>query len=77
LSIFSGFFAAWRVPLAGSSFALAAGFPLILLLSAFAPNAWCQKLCPLGAAQDLAARLRRAAARQGTPAPDIKPSGSI
>lgn len=70
LSIFNGFFAAWRAPLAGSSFALAAGFPLILLLSVFAPNAWCQKLCPLGAAQDLAARLRRAAARQKRPAPE-------
>ena len=70
LAIFNGFFAAWRVPLAGSSFALAAGFPLILLLSVFAPNAWCQKLCPLGAAQDLAARLRRAAARQDNAAPE-------
>lgn len=69
LSIFNGFFAAWRVPLAASSFALAAGFPLILLLSVFAPNAWCQKLCPLGAAQDLAARLRRAATRQEKPLP--------
>lgn len=70
LAIFNGFIAAWRVPLAASSFALAAGFPLILLLSFFAPNAWCQKLCPLGAAQDLAARLRRAAARREKPAPE-------
>lgn len=70
LSIFNGFFAALRVPLAASSVALAAGFPLILLLSVFAPNAWCQKLCPLGAAQDLAARLRRAAARRGKPEPE-------
>jgi ferredoxin len=70
LALFNGFFAAWRVPLAASSVALAAGFPLILLLSAFAPNAWCQKLCPLGAAQDLAARLRRAATQRGPAAPD-------
>ena len=69
LAIFNGFFAAWRAPLAASSFALAAGFPLILLLSVFVPQAWCQKLCPLGAAQDLAARLRRAAARREKPAP--------
>ena len=70
LALFNGFFAAWRAPLAWSSFALAAGFPLILLLSAFAPNAWCQKVCPLGAAQDLAARLRRAAAPRDNPAPE-------
>ena len=70
LAMFNGFFAAWRAPLAWSSFALAAGFPLILLLSAFAPNAWCQKVCPLGAAQDLAARLRRMAAQRGHPAPE-------
>lgn len=70
LAVFNGFFAAWRAPLAASSFALAAGFPLILLLSVFAPNAWCQKMCPLGAAQDLAARLRRAATQRGRPAPE-------
>ena len=70
LAIFNGFFAAWRAPLAASSFALAAGFLLLLLLSAFAPNAWCQKVCPLGAAQDLAARLRREARRREKPAPE-------
>lgn len=70
LSLFNGFFAAWRGPLAWSSFALAAGFPLVLLLSVFAPNAWCQKVCPLGAAQDLMARLRRVAARRGNAAPE-------
>ena len=67
LSIFNGFFAAWRAPLAWSSFALAAGFPLILLLSVFVPQAWCHRLCPLGAAQDLMVRLREAATRRGNP----------
>lgn len=67
LSIFNGFFAAWRAPLAWSSFAFALGLPLILFLSVFAPNAWCQKVCPLGAAQDLMARL---AARREKPAPE-------
>ena len=70
LAIFNGFFAAWRAPLAWSSCAFALGLPLVLLLSLFAPNAWCQKLCPLGAAQDLAARLRRAAPRREKPAPE-------
>ena len=59
LSIFNGFFSAWKTPLAWSSFLLAAGLPLVLLLSWFAPQAWCQRVCPLGAAQDLLAGLRR------------------
>lgn len=70
LSIFNGFFAAWRAPLAGASFALAAGFPLVLLFSFVFPQAWCHRICPLGAAQDLAARLRRAATRRGNPVPE-------
>lgn len=70
LSIFNGFFAAWRGPLAASSLVLAAGFPLILLLSFVVPQAWCHRICPLGAAQDLMARSRRAAARRGNAAPE-------
>ena len=59
LAIFSGFFSAWRWPLAGGAFALAAGFPLVLGLSVFRPQAWCHRICPLGAAQDLLSALRR------------------
>ena len=70
LSVFNGFFAAWRLPLTGASFALAAGFPLVLLVSFVFPQAWCHRICPLGAAQDLAVRLRRAAMRREKPAPE-------
>jgi len=59
LALFSGFFGAWRLPLAWTSFALALGLPLVLLLSVVTPQAWCQRLCPLGAAQDACAALRR------------------
>lgn len=59
LAIFNGFLGAWKSPLTWSSFALAAGFPLILLLSWLAPQSWCHRLCPLGAMQDFLAILRR------------------
>lgn len=59
LAIFGGFFSAWRAPLTWTSFALAAGFPLVLLLSVLLPQAWCHRICPLGATQDLLALARR------------------
>ena len=59
LAIFGGFFSAWRLPLAWASLALAAGFPLVLILSLVVPQAWCHRLCPLGAAQDGLSQLRR------------------
>ena len=59
LALFGGFFSAWRAPLTWTSFALAAGFPLVLLLSWILPQAWCHRICPLGAAQDLLALARR------------------
>ena len=60
LAIFNGFFSAWRLPLTGGAFALAAGLPLVLGFSYLYPRAWCQRICPLGGAQDIAARARRA-----------------
>lgn len=59
LSLFNGFFGAWKVPLTWTSVALAAGFPLILLMSWIAPQSWCHRICPLGAAQDFLSVLRR------------------
>ena len=67
LSLFNGFFAAWRLPPTASSFALAAGFPLLLLLSWIAPQAWCHRICPLGALQDALTFARRR--RPPPPAP--------
>ena len=49
LSIFTGFFSAWRAPLTWPAVALAAGFPLVLLISLVLPQAWCHRICPLGA----------------------------
>lgn len=59
LAIFNGFFSAWRMPRAWTSFALAAGLPLVLLVSWRVPQAWCHRICPLGALQDLLALARR------------------
>ena len=59
LSLFNGFFAVWHLPFTRTSFALAAGFPLILLISWLAPQSWCHRVCPLGAAQDFLTILRR------------------
>ncbi len=59
LSLFHGFFSAWKVPLTWTSFALAAGFPLVLLISWIAPQSWCHRICPLGAAQDFLTVVRR------------------
>lgn len=68
LSIFNGFWSAWKVPLTASSFALAVGFPVVLLISWAAPQAWCHRLCPLGAAQDLLSIARRRLETRKTPA---------
>ena len=58
LSLFNGFFAAWRLPFTWASSATALGFLLILLASLLAPNIWCHRLCPLGGLEDLLSRLR-------------------
>lgn len=59
LAISTGFFSAWRVPLAWSTLSLAAGFPAVLLISWIAPQAWCHRICPLGALQDFLTWARR------------------
>jgi ferredoxin-type protein NapF len=53
LSIFSGFFGIWHRPVFWWSLLPGLGFLLIILSSIMAPNAWCYRLCPLGATQDL------------------------
>ena len=68
LAIFGGFFGAWRVPPTWTSFALAAGFPLVLLLSLLLPQSWCHRICPLGAAQDGLSAVRRRLATRRAPA---------
>ena len=74
LSLFNGFFAAWRAPVAAASLALAAGLPLVLALSWIAPQSWCHRICPLGALQDLLTSLRRLRPIRSPPAPPAPPS---
>lgn len=74
LTIFSGLLGAWRTPVTAASVAAALGLPLVLLVSLLWPGAWCGRLCPLGAIQDLLAEPRRwwHARREG-PRADVPP----
>jgi ferredoxin-type protein NapF len=59
LAFFAGLFSL-RHPLSGPAAWLSAmGVPVVLLLSLFLPGAWCARICPLGAMQDLLSRLTR------------------
>ncbi len=59
LALLNGFFTGWRQPLTSSGLVVGIGLPLVLLLNLLWPFAWCRRLCPLGATQDLLALLRR------------------
>lgn len=63
LVIFSSFFGAWREPVTAISVATSLALPLILLVGVLIPNAWCMRLCPLGATQELLALPLRWASR--------------
>ncbi len=52
LSLFNGFFSAWRRPFEAGLPPLASGFILVLLISLARPHLWCLRLCPLGGLQD-------------------------
>ncbi len=56
LAIFNSFLNAWRKPVA-----IVAGLvlPGVVLFNFFLPHVWCQRICPLGALQELLALLRR------------------
>jgi ferredoxin len=68
LAMLSGLVGAWRWPLTFASAAAAVGLPAVLVFSVIFPHAWCGRVCPLGAMQDLLAWprqwLRRRAAAQ-------------
>jgi ferredoxin-type protein NapF len=79
LVLFNGFFNAWRAPLTGAALLAGLGLPLLLIFDLLLPRAWCNRICPLGATQDLLAapgnqwRARRCgAAASETPAPNAK-----
>jgi ferredoxin-type protein NapF len=59
LAIFNGFLNAWRQPLTVATLLTGLGLPLLLLLDTALPRLWCQRICPLGGAQDLLAGPRR------------------
>jgi ferredoxin-type protein NapF len=65
LALFSGFAGAWYGPIRVWTFLPAAGLVVLALASLVAPGAWCYRLCPLGAAQEmLYAMARRVRARR-------------
>lgn len=59
LAVFNGFLNSWRQPIALASLLTGLGLPLLLVLERVAPRLWCQRICPLGATQDLLAWPRR------------------
>jgi MauM/NapG family ferredoxin protein len=73
LALLAGFVGAWRWPLSPVSVAAAVGLPAVLVFSVIFPHAWCARVCPLGAMQDLLAwprqwLRRRAAVEDGASA---------
>ena len=65
LAMLEGFVGAWRWPLTPASLAAAVGLPAVLVFSAVFPHAWCARVCPLGAVQDLLAWPRQWLRRRG------------
>jgi MauM/NapG family ferredoxin protein len=59
LAMFSAFVNAWRWPLATATLLTAAGLPILCWVEWLSPHAWCGRLCPLGAMQDLFSAARR------------------
>ena len=59
LALFNGLLNAWRLPLTAATLLGGIGLPLLLLFDLVFPRVWCQRLCPLGATQELLAWPRR------------------
>ena len=59
LAIGNAFLNAWRQPIALATLLTGLGLPVLLLLDLAAPRLWCQRVCPLGATQDLLTQPRR------------------
>ena len=55
LAMFPAFINAWDRPLSWAGLLGGLGLPLLLILDAWRPRLWCQRLCPLGATQELLA----------------------
>lgn len=59
LGLLAGFLGVWRWPVSVAGIAVGLGLPIVLILSAVFPHAWCARVCPLGGLQDVLAGLRR------------------
>jgi ferredoxin-type protein NapF len=55
LAIFNGFFSAWRQPITVAAVCAGVALPVLLVLELAVPRAWCARLCPMGATQELLA----------------------
>jgi ferredoxin len=64
LAMAGAFVSALRQPLCAATVVASLGLPLLLLLAIVLPNAWCMRLCPLGATQELLAAVRRSLRRR-------------
>ena len=76
LALFAGFSSLWTRSLTAAAVLAGIGLPAVVLLSFLVPNAWCLRICPLGAAQDLLAMPRRVLGR-AQPLPDEPPGRSL
>ena len=70
LVLFGSYVALWQDPLGPAALVAALGLPLVLILSLLLPNAWCLRICPLGATQDLLAEAKRLVRRSRRPTPE-------
>lgn len=59
LSLFTGFFSAFRLPATIATVCAGALLPFAMLLDFMFPGAWCKRMCPLGAFQDALAFARQ------------------
>lgn len=69
LAIFHGIFTLCRDPLSLAGQVSAVALAVILSISLLVPGAWCLRICPLGATQDLLALPRRWFRRKDSPTP--------
>ena len=75
LALFTGFFAAFRLPATIATACAGSLLPLAMIFDFIFPGAWCKRLCPLGAFQDALTSAtqrvaNRGAQKEAAPFPD-------
>jgi ferredoxin-type protein NapF len=75
LAIFSAFCGLAAQPLRAAALLSGVGLPIVLGLSLLWPGAWCRRICPLGATQDLLS-LPRLVLRRRKTGPQARAAGS-